>query len=365
MFDVVVIGGGPAGASAAITAARAGLAVLLLERGRLPRQRVCGEFVSAESLALLESLLPTDRTLITRAPRISKGRLFVDGRVISTEIDPAAASIARFDLDQALWQSAQELGIEARLQSAAESVQGAGPFQITMASGQVEAQLVVNTTGRWSNLSTGGCARDRSGKKWLGVKAHFYEEIPAPSVDLYFFEGGYCGVQPAWLAGEDSCRGQRVNACAMVQAGVASNLRDVFQQHRALAERSQAWTPLMDPVRTSPLIFREPQPVQGGIFQAGDAAGFVDPFVGDGISLALRSGVTAGRAVVDFIRGETSRAEAEARYARAYRQELLPIFRNSARLRQLLRLPRVLRSPLAGLLENAPALANYMVRSTR
>jgi flavin-dependent dehydrogenase len=338
---------------------------MLLERGRLPRQRVCGEFVSAESLALLESLLPSDSALITRAPRISKGRLFVDGRVISTEIDPAAASIARFDLDQALWQSAERQNVEAHLQSTAENIEGCGPFQITTASGQVEAKVVVNTTGRWSNLSPGGSPRDASGKKWLGVKTHFYEEDPAPSVDLYFFEGGYCGVQPAWLAGDDSCRGHRVNACAMVQAEIASSLRDVFRQHRALAERSRHWTPLMDPVRTSPLIFREPQPVQGGVFQAGDAAGFVDPFVGDGISLALRSGVTAGRSVVDFIRGETSRAEAEARYARAYRQELLPIFRNSARLRQLLHLPRILRSPLAGLLENAPALANYMVRSTR
>jgi flavin-dependent dehydrogenase len=102
---------------------------LLLERGRLPRQRVCGEFVSAESLALLESLLPSDSALIARAPRISKGRLFVDGRVISTEIDPAAASIARFDLDQALWQSAERQNVEAHLQSTAENIEGCGLFK--------------------------------------------------------------------------------------------------------------------------------------------------------------------------------------------------------------------------------------------
>jgi flavin-dependent dehydrogenase len=57
MHDLIVIGGGPAGTSAAITCARSGARVLLLERGRFPRQKVCGEFVSAESLALLADLL--------------------------------------------------------------------------------------------------------------------------------------------------------------------------------------------------------------------------------------------------------------------------------------------------------------------
>jgi flavin-dependent dehydrogenase len=285
--------------------------------------------------------------------------------VISTEIDPPAASISRFDLDAALWHSAGRQGVDARLQNAAEKIEGKGPFRVSTSSGQFEAKAVVNTTGRWSNLSNGGSAQDGSGKRWLGVKAHFHEEGPPPSVDLYFFEGGYCGVQPAWLAKDGSSAGCRVNACAMVQADVASSLREVFRQHPTLAERSSKWTPLMDPVSTSPLIFREPQPVRNGVFQAGDAAGFVDPFVGDGISLALRSGVAAAQAIVDFIRGRVSQADAGAQYAQVYRQQLLPIFRSSARLRRLLRLPRLIRSPIAGLLENAPALANYMVRSTR
>ncbi len=53
MYDLTVIGGGPAGSCAAITAHRAGASVLLLERGRFPRHKVCGEFVSAEALGLL------------------------------------------------------------------------------------------------------------------------------------------------------------------------------------------------------------------------------------------------------------------------------------------------------------------------
>jgi menaquinone-9 beta-reductase len=365
VFDLVVIGGGPAGSAAAIAAAKAGVRVLLLERGRLPRQRVCGEFVSAESLSLLTSLLPEGSSLIAGASRIGKGRLFVDGRVISTDINPAAASIARWDLDEALWHSAIHQGVEARLQSTVEKVEGVGPFQVCTSSGLVEAKAVLNATGRWSNLSADVRTQDNFGKKWLGVKAHFEERDPSLSVDLYFFEGGYCGVQPTSLLSDDAEAKCRINACAMVQADVAGNLREVFEKHPGLKQRSSGWIPLMDPVSTSPLVFREPKAIRNGVFQAGDAAGFVDPFVGDGISLALRSGAAAARWITGFLAGEISRTEAETEYEREYRQDLLPIFRNSARLRRLLRLPRVVRGPIAGILENTPALAKYLVRATR
>ncbi len=96
------------------------------------------------------------------------------------------------------------------------------------------------------------------GEKWIGLKAHFAEPPSDPSVDLYFFEGGYCGVQPVDSDGQ--VRPGRVNACAMVRADVASTLPEVFARHPALRERSRNWTPLSDPVSTSPLIFREPQP---------------------------------------------------------------------------------------------------------
>src|SRR3954469_16026348 len=104
-FEVAVIGGGPAGTSAAITAARHGHRVLLLERGSFPRQKVCGEFVSSEALELLKVLLSGPEVLASPL-KITPARIFVEGRTRETEIDPAACSIARFILDEALWKSA-------------------------------------------------------------------------------------------------------------------------------------------------------------------------------------------------------------------------------------------------------------------
>src|SRR3954471_10946152 len=108
-FHLVVIGGGPAVPAATVTAACAGMRVLQLERGTLPRQRVCGEFVSAESLGTLSTLLGK-HPLLESSPRISQTRLFVDDEVIIAPLVPAGASITRFDLDAALWQAAREAG---------------------------------------------------------------------------------------------------------------------------------------------------------------------------------------------------------------------------------------------------------------
>jgi flavin-dependent dehydrogenase len=364
MYDLIVIGGGPAGTSAAIHAVQGGARVLLLERGRFPRQKVCGEFVSAESLGLLESLLdPRSQHLLREAVSIPQVRVFLDGRTLRAKVDPPAASIARFDLDAALWSSAQHAGIDARQAVTAHSIAGTGPFRIVTSAGEFEGRALVNASGRWSNLNTAP-SNGAGHEKCLGLKAHFAEPAPEASVDLYFFEGGYCGVQPVSLQDGDSHHG-RVNACAMVRADAATTLPEVFALHPALRERSGSWQPLGDPVSTSPLIFQRPRPARDSILMVGDAAGFVDPFVGDGISLALRSGRLAAQSLGPYFAGATSLHQAVHEYCEVYEESLLPVFRTSSWIRQALRLPRVARRPVLSVLEKSPALTQRLMRSTR
>ena len=354
MFDLIVTGGGPAGSAAAITAARGSARVLLLERSRFPRHKVCGEFVSAESMQLLASLLHGQHlSVLNDAIRISGTRIYIDGRTISAAVHPPAASISRFNLDFALWDSARHSGVEARQQVTVRSIQGQGPFRVLTSDGIFESRAVINASGRWSNLN-GAAALEQ---KYLGLKAHFIERNPPPSVDLYFFQGGYCGVQP--IADD------RVNACAMVRADAATTLEEVFEQHAVLRERSGNWTCASDAVTTSPLIFGEPRTTKEGVLLVGDAAGFVDPFVGDGISLALRSGSMAATCVARFFSNEGSLRQAIGDYGNAYQRFLLPVFRASSGLRQLLRLPRPARWPLLLALEKRPGIAEFLVRRTR
>jgi flavin-dependent dehydrogenase len=147
----------------------------------------------------------------------------------------------------------------------------------------------------------------------------------------------------------------QVNACAMVRADVATRLDEVLRLHPALKERSRDWRRAGDEVATSPLVFERPQPVRGGVLCAGDAAGFVDPFVGDGITLALRGGMLAAEAA---LRGDAGW------YEREYRRRLGPVFQNASWLRRVMELPRALRKPIVAAM-GAPGVGRAVVRMTR
>ena len=354
--DLIVIGAGPAGSSAAISAARWGSRVLLLEKGTLPRHKVCGEFVSPEAVTLLSELFRGSESLflLRNAHRVSRARMFVDENVIEAPVEPAGVSITRHDLDLALFRSAQAAGADARMGVSVESLRHQdGEYDVVTSEGVFRSRAVINASGRWSNLKRRSAPE---GPCWVGIKAHYRELSPPDSVDLYFFDGGYCGVQ-ALGSGV-------VNACAMVRMDVGTTLEAVFGQHEHLAQRSRAWEALIPQVSTAPVLFHRPLLHEEGVINAGDAAGFVDPFVGDGISIALHSGAMAADSLRPWLRREAPLAASLERYTELYRQNLRPVFRRAALLRWVLSLPRPLRAPMLNLMRSS-RVARMVVEKTR
>jgi flavin-dependent dehydrogenase len=356
-FDLAVIGGGPAGSAAAITAARLGARVVLLEAGEFPRQKVCGEFVSAESLDVLRDLLrglTLAAPVLCDAPVINSTRLFVGKRVVKARIVPAALSIPRYEMDFLLWQAAVRAGVSTHSSCEVRNITGEGPFAVTAASADISAKCVIVAAGRWSRFKP--AMRIPDGPKWIGLKAHFREEGPSRSTDLYFFDRGYCGVQPV---AEDI-----VNACAMVRSDRATSLEQVLKLHPALAECSRNWQPLFDPVSTAPLIYRVPEPVRGNLIFVGDAAAFIDPFVGDGISIALRTGCLAARELMPAIHERQSLTTSIIRYKGLYNDQFAPLIRAAARIRTLLSCPPPIMAVGLPLLR-LPGVLPFIIRKTR
>ncbi|HXZ81965.1 MAG TPA: NAD(P)/FAD-dependent oxidoreductase [Terriglobales bacterium] len=358
-FDLAVLGGGPAGTSAAITAARAGANVVLFERGRIPRHKVCGEFVSPEALALLRSLcggLLDANTLVQSASTIDRARVFAEGYCYQIPLNPPGVSISRFVLDDMLWRATISAGVKCLQQTAVESVHqnGTSRFEILSSAGKVWARAVINASGRWSNLNRRDDLTHR--EQWLGLKCHFNSNEGFFSTDLYFFPGGYCGVQPV---GDG-----RVNTSAVVRTDMATSLDEVLAADPQLRTRSREWKSAIEPISTFPLTFHRPVPTQGLTLNVGDAAAFIDPFLGDGISLALHSGALAARDLQTYFCGRASLAQVVEGYRTAYLERFAAKFRIASWLRSLLPLSPSLRKAVA-LALTAPGLMRFLMHRTR
>ena len=353
--DLAIIGAGPAGSSAAITAARAGARVALFEAKQFPRHKVCGEFVSAEALHVLSELLgDAGHALIDDAPSLSRTRLWLGARKLEAEVSPAALSITRFELDAALWEAARAAGVDCGDNCEVAGMDGDGPFRLRTPAGVITARTVIVAAGRWSQF-----VGDRSlppGPKWIGLKAHFREPQPNLSTDLYFFPGGYCGVQPI--------SGDAVNACAMVRSDRASSLSEVFRLHPALCARASNWLPITPTVSTAPLVYRAPEAARGSILFVGDAASFIDPFVGDGISIALRSGKLASECLGRFLASDASLSECANVYKAEYDRRFAPLLSVASRIRWVLSLPAAAQAGFFELLR-LPGVMRLLIHKTR
>jgi len=302
-MDLGIIGGGPAGAFAAAEAARRGLRVIIWERDRFPRDKVCGEFLSPESLPLLREHIPA--ALKRGAPIRHASFYSRKGRCSSLNLPAEGLGLSRAVLDEALWRAAGKAGAECRqgqridgLQPCANGSRNRGGWQVQPASGpSCRTERLLVACGRWWKLKgiespASSLARPFCGE-WAGAKAHFAGMARRESVEIYFFPGGYCGLAPV----EDG----RYNACCLIHRSLTRSAGgrgaedfsawiERLAAHPALKLRLQGAIQISPTLTTAPVHPERRDAERGGILFAGDSAGFVDPFTGDGISMALHSG---------------------------------------------------------------------------
>lgn len=338
-WDVAVIGAGPAGCAAAIELSRAGKTVALLDKAAFPRDKLCGEFISPEAIATLHALGCSEAFFAAGPAPIRRAAVIApSGARVDFEFPAPAWGLSRLAFDKLLVDAACAAGAEliehaeiARAGGASPDLRPgpAGGDRADMARGEeleardgrrFRAAAVVLAAGRHSLLQPAP-----RGRAWFAFKAH-YEGECGERVELYFFPGGYCGLAPV--------EGGRVNVCALIEKRVlaARPAEQVLSDAPALRDRLSAMRRLEPFLHTGPVVmgWRQPPP---GLLPAGDAALFVDPFTGDGMSVALWSGCLAARHLIAH---------------GGFRQEHLPAF--LAQLRQTfgrqVRASRLLRSAL-------------------
>jgi flavin-dependent dehydrogenase len=297
--EILVAGGGLAGAAAALALARAGRDVLLLEREAVAKDKVCGEFLSCEAAAALMQLGLDAAGLggeVIDHVRLVRGR-----REVRAPLPFRGLGISRLVLDEALLKLAAQVGVEVRRGCTIRRI-GAG---IVETAGQDFApKTLLLATGKHE---TRGLARPASPGRLVGFKTHF-RLAPAERanlsrhVELILFPGGYAGLQPV--------EGGRANFCLVIEASVLRRLGSwpevlgyVQERCPLLAARLSGAVALRD----APLsIARMPygfvhRPASGdaaNCYRLGDQAAVIPSFTGDGMAIALHSAALAARSVV-------------------------------------------------------------------
>jgi flavin-dependent dehydrogenase len=420
VYDVVIVGAGPAGSALAISLATAGWHVLLVERERLPRHKVCGEFLSPEAQGTL-SALGIDPLIRALAPVNLSGAQVTtaSGRTIDLEMQGQAWGISRYALDAALAAAAEESGAEVQcettvthctelktthlvrlrrrqkaanahkeiqkkaqqkvLENATEETEketeqeGGGSTSVecravVLACGRhgmpaIDAQSVPLQSAQAANTTPPN--RTAARNSYVGIKCHFADVAMPKQVELYLFAGGYIGINNV----EDG----NANVCALASY-------DAFarggRSPRALIEAAAQWNPAFGERLHQAYALPETEcsvaPVNSWravspwdqVPHIGDTAAMIPPLCGDGMAMALRSAELCAALLDGYLRNHYSWHQMGREYSRQWHKEFDQRLRVGRWLEAML-----LSAPTADLLLRVgailPSVANYLVRATR
>lgn len=314
-FDIAIVGAGPGGSTCAAFCAQQGLRTLLLEREKFPREKVCGDSLNPACWPVFRRLGVEAK--LRASPHGPLARVeFISLRGLRIPVDlpqngDAEISLKRSILDLVLLERARELGAEIHEGSTLTALQRESDAWQLITAGALtfRARVVVAADGRNSTVARLLKLFPRATKERVALQAH----VPLPRdfgdrVVLQLLPGGYSGQAPV--------NERELNLCLVGKPKSLRALQDWATKTFALPP-AQTWRTIT-PLARAPL-----PPAQENLLLVGDAARVVEPFTGEGIFYALRSGEIASSVIGRMARGDQSAArDYSSQHAALYRGRL-------------------------------------------
>ena len=314
--EVLIIGGGLAGLTAAIHLSKIGWKVTVVEKNEFPKHKVCGEYISNEVspyLTWLEvNIADLHPTTITNLEFST-----ISGNIIKNILPLGGFGISRYTLDEYLYRKAVANGCKIIRDIVESIVFNDEEFTVTTSDKTIlKSEIVIGAFGKRSNIDQ-KLNRNFIQKKspWLAVKAHYSGDFPKNLVGLHNFKGGYCGVSKVehdkinicYLADYETFK-QYKNIDDYQEKVVSKNplLKTIFEKSNLLFEK---------PLTISQICFEEKETVENHILMIGDTAGLIHPLCGNGMAMAIHSAKIVSELIDKYYNKQIkSRRELEEKY---------------------------------------------------
>jgi menaquinone-9 beta-reductase len=316
--EIIIIGGGLAGLIAAHQLAKNGREVLLLEKKTYPFHRVCGEYISNEVKSFLtgQGLFPAEH----HPAEINRFELSaISGKAINVALEMGGFGISRYVLDEFLYRKALEAGAVVRLQTQVENLDFDSEedrFRLQLQDGSsLFCTHVIGAFGKRSKVDK-ALNRDfiQGRSDFIGIKYHIKTDVNPHTVYLHNFPGGYCGLNKIEADLYNLCYlGSRedLRICGdipgMEERMLWQNphLKRLFQESEFVFEKPE----VINEVNFSPKA-----PVEDHVLMVGDAAGLITPLCGNGMAIAIHTGLLAASSILS----NKNRNFIEADYAKSW-----------------------------------------------
>ncbi len=298
-FDVIIIGGGPAGSVAGIYLSKYGFRTAVIERKPFPRETLCGEFLSLEVADQLRSLCLEDKFLSLQPNKISSFKFINRNRVFSSDLPFPAFALKRSIFDEFLLKEAEDAGANLFQPAEVKEVirKGEGFIVRIFSEGELRelsSRFVVGAFGKNSQIDK-KLQREFSGKTtgYYGIKFHACktELSEINNSCIYIFQGDniYTGINSVGRGEVTVCflernKGEKVSP--------ANHLARLFEENKYLSAVFNSQPPDLrkyEVYGAGNIYFGRKELVKNGIIMIGDAARIIAPLAGDGIGMAFQS----------------------------------------------------------------------------
>ncbi len=370
-YDVVIIGGGLAGLSAAIQLAKLSRNVLLVEKESYPHHKVCGEYISIESWDYL-LLLGLDLENIN-PPKINRLLLSApNGNSFTTKLEQGGFGMSRYFLDHALARIAESCGVKIFSSTKVDDVKFLNEFKIKLSgahAAEILSKSCISAFGKRSNLDIKLNRKflqsyDKKLQNFIGVKYHIHSDWPPDVIGLHNFKDGYCGISQ--IESGKYCLCYLTTAANLRSAGGEIKSMEVSILHKNPLLKEIFSAAVFEegfPIAISQVSFVNKSGIEQHMLMTGDAAGMITPLCGNGMSMALHSGKIAAMLTEDFLAGKISREAMEKAYEVEWKAQFSRRM-NAGRLLQRFFGSSSLSNGFVGLFQTFPALAAPVIRLT-